>query len=134
MATLAALGDSFRSFFHAFDKFVSNLAAVHCVALIAFGVYLSLRSRASFHILRAAYPAERFRWRDIWGAYMAGYGFNSVIPARGGDVIRLFLTKNAVPNSSYPAVAATFVVELVFDVMMGSLILIFAFSQGVFPK
>ena len=57
-----------------------------------------------------------------------------MIPARGGDVVRLFLTKSSVPNSSYPAVAASFVVELGFDVAMGSLILIFAFSQGVFPK
>ena len=30
--------------------------------------------------------------------------------------------------------AATFVVELGFDIAMGSLILIFAFTQGVFPK
>jgi uncharacterized membrane protein YbhN (UPF0104 family) len=135
---LASTGDSFNKFFDNVDRFFENLAAVKwgalVVALIAFGIYLSFRSRASFNILRAAYPAERFRWRDIWGAYMAGYGFNSVIPARGGDVIRLFLTKNAVPNSSYPAVAATFAVELVFDVLMGSLILTFAFSQGVFPK
>jgi uncharacterized membrane protein YbhN (UPF0104 family) len=48
--------------------------------------------------------------------------------------VRLFLTKNSVPNSSYPAVAASFVVELIFDVTMGSLILLFAFTQGVFPK
>ena len=30
--------------------------------------------------------------------------------------------------------AASFVVELIFDVAMGSLILLFAFTQGVFPK
>ena len=57
-----------------------------------------------------------------------------MIPARGGDVVRLFLTKSSVPNSSYPAVAATFAVEVIFDVAMGSLILLFAFTQGVFPK
>ena len=49
-------------------------------------------------------------------------------------MVRLFLTKTSIPNSSYPAVAATFVVELGFDVAMGSLILLFAFTQGVFPK
>jgi uncharacterized membrane protein YbhN (UPF0104 family) len=70
----------------------------------------------------------------IWGAYFAGYGFNSVIPARGGDVVRLFLTKISVPHSSYPAVGASFFVEAIFDVTMGSLILLFAFTQGVFPK
>jgi uncharacterized membrane protein YbhN (UPF0104 family) len=138
MVALAALGDSFRRFFDSVDQFFSNLAAVQwgslLLALVAFGVYLTLRSRASFHILRAAYPGVRFRWRDIWGAYFAGYGFNSVIPARGGDVVRLFLTKTSVPESTYPAVGATFAVESLFDLVMGSLMLAFAFTQGAFPK
>jgi uncharacterized membrane protein YbhN (UPF0104 family) len=132
------LGDSFRSFFDAVDEFFSNLASVQLLplilALMFFTGYLTLRARASFNILRAAYPTERFRFRDIWGAYFAGYGFNAVIPARGGDVVRLFLTKTSIPRSSYPAVAASFVVELGSDVAMGSLILLFAFTQGVFPK
>jgi uncharacterized membrane protein YbhN (UPF0104 family) len=138
MPPSAALGDSFRSFFNAVDSFFSSLGAVHLdsliVALGCFTVYLTLRSRASFHILRAAYPDRTFRWRDIWGAYFAGYGFNSVIPARGGDVVRLFLTKTSVPGSTYPAVAATFAVETIFDVAMGALMLAFAFTQGAFPK
>jgi uncharacterized membrane protein YbhN (UPF0104 family) len=138
VAPTAALGDSFRSFFDSVDSFFSNLANVHLgsllMALLSFTAYLTLRSRASFNILRAAYPDQRFRWRDIWGAYFAGYGFNSVIPARGGDVIRAFLTKTSVPQSSYPAVAATFAVEVLFDVLMGSLMLAFAFTQGAFPK
>jgi uncharacterized membrane protein YbhN (UPF0104 family) len=135
---VADLGDSFQSFFDAVDSFVSNLASVRLVplllALVLFTAYLSMRARASFNILRAAYPDEQFNFREIWGAYFAGYGFNAVIPARGGDVVRLFLTKTSIPNSSYPAVAASFVVELGYDVAMGSLILIFAFTQGVFPK
>jgi uncharacterized membrane protein YbhN (UPF0104 family) len=135
---LATLGDSFQSFFDAVDSFFSNLADVRLgpllLALISFTIYLTFRARASFNILRAAYPDERFNFREIWGAYFAGYGFNAVIPARGGDVVRLFLTKTSVPNSSYPAVAATFVVEAGFDITMGAVILIFAFSQGVFPK
>jgi uncharacterized membrane protein YbhN (UPF0104 family) len=135
---VATIGESFESFFDAVDSFFSNLASVQLgpllIALLCFTVYLTLRARASFNILRAAYPTERFRFREIWGSYFAGYGFNAVIPARGGDVVRLFLTKTSVPHSSYPAVAASFVVELGFDVAMGSLILIFAFTQGVFPK
>jgi uncharacterized membrane protein YbhN (UPF0104 family) len=138
VAPEAALGDSFRSFFHSVDKFFSNLADVRLgsllIALICFTVYLTLRSRASYNILRAAYPGTAFPFRYIWGAYFAGYGFNSVIPARGGDVIRLFLTKTSVPGSSYPAVAASFAVELIFDIVMGSLMLAFAFTQGAFPK
>jgi len=136
--TAATLGESFQSFFDAVDQFFSNLASVRplplLLSLLLFTIYLTFRARASYNILRAAYPGERFRFRDIWGAYFAGYGFNAVIPARGGDVVRAFLTKTSVPRSSYPAVAASFVVELGYDLAMGSLILIFAFSQGVFPK
>src|SRR5918998_2688275 len=138
MARSAALGESFRSFFDAVDQFFASIADVRLgspiFGLLLFGVYLTLRARASFHILRAAYPAERFQFRDVWGAYFAGYGFNAVIPARGGDVVRLFLTKTSVPHSSYPAVGSSFVVEAVFDLAMGVLILSFAFTQGVFPK
>ncbi len=126
------------AFLDAVEAFFENLAAVEwgalILAMLAFLAYLTLRSRASYNILRAAYPEERIQWRYIWGAYFAGYGFNAVIPARGGDVVRLFLTKSSVPNSSYPAVASSFAVELVFDGVMAIFILSFAFSQGVFPK
>jgi uncharacterized membrane protein YbhN (UPF0104 family) len=134
----ASLGDSFSSFFDAVGSFFSNLAAVSWPALflglLFFLAYLTLRARASFHILRAAYPDSSFEFRRIWGAYFAGYGFNAVIPARGGDVVRLFLTKSSIPGSSYPAVASAFVVELIFDLTMAVPVLAFAFSQGVFPK
>ncbi len=138
MAPPLALGDSFRSFFDAVDKFFSSLAAVHwgslALGLLAFLVYLTIRSRAAFNVLRAAYPDSPIRWREIWAAYWAGYGFNNVIPARGGDVIRLFLTKTAVPGSSYPAVAACFFVEAVYDATIAIVVLGYAFTQGVFPK
>jgi uncharacterized protein (TIRG00374 family) len=134
----ASIGSSFDSFFDAVDSFFSSLAEIRWLSLVlalaAFGVYLAFRSRASFNILRAAYPEQRIEWRRVWGAYMAGYGFNSVVPARGGDVIRLFLTHSAVPDSTFPAVGASFFVEVIFDAAMGVCILIFAFTQGVFPK
>jgi uncharacterized protein (TIRG00374 family) len=135
---LASIGDSFTSFFDAVGDFASNLAAVKWGALLLglaiFVGYLSLRARASFHILRAAYPEQRIQFRQIWGAYLAGYGFNSVVPARGGDVVRLFLTRTSVPESSYPAVASSFFVEQLFDLSMAIPILLFAFTQGAFPK
>jgi uncharacterized membrane protein YbhN (UPF0104 family) len=134
----ATLGDSFRTFFKSVDQFVSKLAEIQwaslLLALTFFGIYLTIRARASYNVLRAAYPAERFRFREIWGAYVAGYGFNNVIPARGGDVIRLFLTRNAIPNSSFPAVGAAFTVDLGFDLCAGGLAIAFTATQGVLPR
>jgi uncharacterized protein (TIRG00374 family) len=133
-----SIGDSITSFFNAVGQFFSDLAAVHwgllLLGLLFFGLNLTLRSRAFFHSLRAAYPAASFQWRRVWGAYFAAVGFNNVVPARGGDVIKLFLTRSSIPGSSYPTVAAAFFVESIFDATVGVLVLIFAFSQGVFPK
>ncbi|MEA2290171.1 MAG: hypothetical protein QOD55_2168, partial [Solirubrobacteraceae bacterium] len=135
---IAALGDDISSFLGAVGDFFGRLAEIQlgalAIGLAFFGVYLTLRSRAYFHVLRAAYPGETILWRRVWGAYVAAYGFNNVIPARGGDVIKLFLVKNSIPGATYSAVGASFAVELVFDAVMGAFILAFAFSQGVFPK
>jgi uncharacterized protein (TIRG00374 family) len=134
----ASIGQSLSTFFDAVGQFFSDLAAVHWPALLLgllfFGLNLTIRSRAFFNSLRAAYPAVGFQWRRIWGAYFAAVGFNNVVPARGGDVIKLFLTRSSIPGSRYPTVAAAFFVESIFDACIGVLVLIYAFTQGVFPK
>jgi len=133
-----SIGQSISSFLDAAGKFFSDLAAVHwgalLLGLVFFGLNLTLRSRGFFNSLRAAYPAAAFQWRRVWGAYFAAVGFNNVVPARGGDVIKLFLARSSIPGSRYPTVAAAFFVEAVFDVCVGVLVLLFAFTQGVFPK
>lgn len=133
-----SIAHSLTVFFDAVDQFFSDLAAVHwgalVLALLFFGLNLTLRSRAFFNCLRAAYPGVRIKWLRIWGAYWAAVGFNNVVPARGGDLIKLFLARSSVPGSRYPTVAAAFFVEAIFDSCVGVLVLIFAFTQGVFPK
>jgi uncharacterized membrane protein YbhN (UPF0104 family) len=129
---------SIGSFFDAVGSFFDSLARVGwgplVLGAVAFVLYLTLRSRAFFNTLRAAYPTEPIPFRRIWGAYIAAYGFNNVIPARGGDVIKLFLVKQSIPHATYPAVGAAICVEAIFDAFMAVFILAFAFSQGVFPK
>ena len=101
---------SIGSFFDAIGSFFDSLSRVGWIPLLlgaaSFIAYLSLRARAFFHTLRAAYPTERIAFRRVWGAYIAAYGFNNVIPARGGDVIKLFLVKGSIPHATYPAVGA----------------------------
>jgi uncharacterized membrane protein YbhN (UPF0104 family) len=126
------------SFLTSVEEFFGQFADVGWLSLLLgcafFGGFLTLRSRACFNVLRAAYPTERFPWRNIWGAYVAAYGVNMVFPARFGNIVRLFLTKTSIPNSSYPAVASSFLVDTVFDLTVAVPILVFAFTQGVFPK
>ena len=133
-----SIAESLTSFSNAASQFFTDLAAVHWFVLLlglaCFTLNLTLRSRAYFHTLRAAYPAVSFQWRRIWGAYVAAVGFNNIVPARGGDIIKLFLTRSSIPGSSYPTVASAFFVEAIFDACVGVLVLIFALTRGVFPK
>jgi uncharacterized protein (TIRG00374 family) len=131
LADLSGLVDAAGQFF-------SRLAALQwgplVLALAFYGLNLLLRSRGAFNVLRAAYPGQRFLWRNVAGAYVAAYGANAVFPARPGDVVRLFLLHRSVPGSTYPTLAASFLVENIFDTAIGILILLFALTQGVFPK
>ena len=137
MPVLAALGDSFRSFFDAVGLFFENLAAVSwgllALGLILHASYVSVRTRAWFNALCAAYPDRAIRWRDVWAAYAVGFGVNSIVPARAGEVARLYLARQRVPGSSYPALASSFLVEAIFDAVVGAALIVFAFSQGVLP-
>jgi uncharacterized protein (TIRG00374 family) len=127
-----------ENFLEASGQFFSDLTAVHWGYLVLglgfFALNLTLRSRAFFNTLRAAYPAVSFQWRRIWGAYFAAVGFNNVMPVRGGEIIKLFLARGSIPGASYSTVASAFFVESIFDVCVGVGVLIFAFTQGVFPK
>src|SRR5262245_51590946 len=129
--------DSIRSFFDAVHAFGERLAAVHwgfLAGAIALSVAnLALRSRAWQQILRAALPAERIRWRTAFGAYCAGVGVNAVIPARVGDVVKLFLVKRSTRDARYPTLLGTLVAETVFDFFVASALLLWALQAGVLP-
>jgi uncharacterized membrane protein YbhN (UPF0104 family) len=118
--------------------FFSRLADLSWPSLLLgvalYGLYLLLRSRALCNAVRAAYPDRRVRWREVWGAYMVGYAINNVFPLGGGNLAQLFLTRIAIPGSSYPTIASALSTGLIFDWFAGLLIMGFAFTQGVFPK
>jgi uncharacterized membrane protein YbhN (UPF0104 family) len=129
--TVASLLDSAGTFF-------SQLASLGWISLLLglalFALYLLLRSRALWGAVQTAYPEIRVRWRDVWGAYMVGYAINNVFPLGGGNIAQLFLTRMAIPEATYPTVAAALGTGVLFDWFMGLLIMCFAFTQGVFPK
>jgi uncharacterized membrane protein YbhN (UPF0104 family) len=138
MTVFASLGSDISRFFESVGEFFASLAGLNwlalALALLFYFGYLTLRSRALFNAVQAAYPAEEVRWRDVWGAYVSGVGINQVFPLGGGTIVQYFLTRISIPNSSYPAIIAALWTGLVFDYAINILILLFAFTQGVFPK
>jgi len=125
-------------FFHDAGVFFHHLAAVDFGALglaLAFqALRLVVRTRAWRNIIAAAYPDTRVRWRSVLGAYLGGVGLNAITPARSGDALKLFLVHRRVEGSTYPTLAATLVVETLFDACVGIALLLWAAQLGVLPS
>jgi uncharacterized membrane protein YbhN (UPF0104 family) len=125
-------------FFHAVRVFFDELAGVGWGALaIALGFHLAkvlLRTIAWRNILRAAYPEARVRWAPVAGAYVAGVGVNSVVPGRGGDLVKLYLVRHRVKGSTYTTLASTLVAETVLDFVLAGTFFLWALSLGVLPS
>jgi len=125
------------SVLHAINVFVHHLASVEWQWLLL-GVLTHLLklvavSRAWRNIVRAAYPEARLKWLPMFGAYVAGTGVNAIIPARGGDVVRLFLAKRRVEGATYTTLVSTTLLQTLFDTLVASCILIWALTQHVLP-
>jgi len=123
--------------FHAIGVFFGQLASVEFTALALAIVTHVLKtmctSRAWRNTIAASYPEQPVPWRPIYAAYLAGVGVNAIVPARGGDAVRLYLTHRAVPGSTYTTLAATLLVLSFFDMTMALLIFAYALTLGVLP-
>jgi uncharacterized membrane protein YbhN (UPF0104 family) len=120
------------------QAFLETLSSVD-LGLLSIGVgchllKLGCTSRAWRNVLAAAYPDERVRWRSILAAYVAGVGTNAVIPARAGDVLRLYLSHRAIPGSSYTTLVSSTAVLAIVDVTLASLLFVWALTQGLLPS
>ncbi len=132
-----ALNDILVAATHALSLILQHTAEVD-PWLLALGTVLyisgqAVRTRGWHTIISAAYPASGLRARDTMNAYLAGSGMNAVIPARGGDVVKLALVKRRIEGSSYATLAGTFVPETVFETLFGTLLVAWALSQGFLP-
>src|SRR4051812_14633853 len=92
------------------ELLLSGAASVH-VEWLAAGLLLHLtaqlvRLRGWWNILRATYPdARTLRVRDVAVSYLAGSGLNGLLPARGGDIVKLAFLHRRIPRSSYATLA-----------------------------
>jgi uncharacterized membrane protein YbhN (UPF0104 family) len=134
---LADLGSSFDFFFNSAAEFFRHLSEIEWTAfMIALACLLAMqlaRAWAWRNVLKAAYPKQRIPFLPLGAAYLAGAGINAVVPAHAGDVTKVFLVKRQIPDSSYPAVTSSFLVQTVFDTTVGVLVLLYAISQGLLP-
>jgi hypothetical protein len=129
---------AWRSARHAFELVAEQVVTVAPGWLLA-GVLLNvvhqvIRTRGWYNIIRAAYPeASELRARDVAQAYFAGAGLNGLLPARGGDVVKLYFIRRRAPGTRWSTLLATFVPETLFETAVGIGLLIWALSYGFLP-
>jgi uncharacterized membrane protein YbhN (UPF0104 family) len=128
---------SIHDFWAACSAFADQLSEVGvgalALALLLFLANLILRATAWRNILAAAHPQHRIRWRTVTGAYLSGVGVNAVLPARGGDLMKIYLVHRSVPDTPYATIASSLLAETLFDMVVGPLLLLWAFSRGLIP-
>jgi uncharacterized membrane protein YbhN (UPF0104 family) len=133
----ADLQANFTRFFEASAEFFRHLSEIDwslfALALLCLlGMQLA-RAWAWRNVLRAAYPDKPIPYLPLAAAYLAGAGINAIVPAHAGDATKVFLVKRQIPDSSYPAVTSSFLVQTVFDTSVGVLVLLYAITQGLLP-
>jgi uncharacterized membrane protein YbhN (UPF0104 family) len=123
--------------FHAIGVFFERLASVDfgplALAICCHLLKTACTSRAWRNAISAAYPEETVPWRSIYGAYVSAVGVNAVLPARGGDVVKLYFAHRAVKGATYTTLAATLLVLALFDSVAAVLLFAFALTQGALP-
>jgi uncharacterized membrane protein YbhN (UPF0104 family) len=132
------LGNSLESFRHGAEEFFHRLGDIGwpsmVIALAFYLAHLLARSRAWQNTLGAAYPDRSVPYWRITAAYLVGAGMNSVVPARVGDAVKIFLAKRSIRRSTYTTVVSSFFVGSVFDTTVGILVFVYALTQGLLPK
>jgi uncharacterized membrane protein YbhN (UPF0104 family) len=104
------------------------------VGLVLYELSQVVRTRGWFNILRAAYPdSPELRSRDVTAAYLAGAGANAIVPARGGDFLKLFLVHRRMPNARYSTLLATFGPETLPEIALSAGLVIWALTHGFLP-
>src|SRR5690349_8210447 len=127
-----------RSARHAIGLIVDHTASVDlrwlAAGTILYFIAQAVRTRGWYTILRTAYPeATDLRAGHVARAYLAGAGVNSIVPARGGDAIKLAMVHRRIDGSRYPTLAATFVPDALCEAAFGAALVVWALANGFLP-
>jgi hypothetical protein len=94
----------------------------------------ALRSRGWFNSLRASYPdARELRARDVVAASFAGAGVNGIVPARGGELVRLAFVHRRIEGARYVTLAATALPETAFESLCSAALITWLLLAGLMP-
>jgi uncharacterized membrane protein YbhN (UPF0104 family) len=123
--TVDSLAAELRAVYHSGELLLGRMGAVSPLPL-ALAVTLHLAalgalSRAWHNIVRAAYPADRLRFRETLAGFLAGVGVGALVPSRVGQLVRLGLLRGRLANATVPGLVSTLLAEQAFDAILKAL-------------
>src|SRR5258705_13838135 len=103
---------------------------------LAAGVLLSVlggivRVKAWHGAAADACAPARIRYRDVVVAHLGGAGFNGIIPAHGGDAIKLGLLKRRTEGAPFGLLLGSLAPPAAVEALMTALLLVWALATGV---
>jgi len=80
---------------------------------------LGLRAMVWRNVICAAYPDRCVPATSVTGSFLAGVAFNSFLPAKGGELVKLGLIRSRIHDSCVSTLAATLGVVTLLDGLLG---------------
>jgi hypothetical protein len=106
---------------------MTALPLVAAVALTVLGGVV--RMRAWHGAVRDVAPDVRYR--DVVAAHLGGAGFNGIVPAHGGDAVKLALLKRRTGEARFGQLLGTLAPPAAIEALLTALLLAWALSTGV---
>jgi hypothetical protein len=88
-----------------------------------------VRIRAWYGALAETAPSVRYR--DVVVAHLGGAGFNGILPAHGGDAVKLALVKRRVPDIRFGRLLGSLAPPAALEALCTALLLGWALTAGV---
>jgi uncharacterized membrane protein YbhN (UPF0104 family) len=80
-----------------------------------------------YYILRAGYPDDDLRYRQVLAAYAAGVAMNGFLPANMGTFAMLLMFVAMIPGATFPGVVGGMVVQKIFFTVAGTAVYLYLF-------
>jgi hypothetical protein len=97
------------------------------VALCVLGGVVRMRA---WHAALAD-TAPSVRYRDVVCAHLGGAGFNGIVPAHGGDAVKLALLNRRVPDARFGQLLGSLAPPAAVEALFTALLLVWALGTGV---
>jgi hypothetical protein len=97
------------------------------VALCVLGGVIRIRA---WHAALAATNPE-IRYRDVVIAHLGGAGFNGIVPAHGGDAVKLALLKKRAPDAPFGQLLGSLAPPAAVEALVTAFLLAWALATGL---